>query len=133
MVYIQHRLDEHAQRHVDQAQFIHRKLFGHDVKESVGQRHIVATVLAVSCEIFWCEVHTPLVDSSNHLVTLNTHAVALGQRLERTSRINTMKSTSDTQRVEIHSRLDAEYPIQNRAVEQRVMCKHHGVAPVELG
>ena len=132
LVHVQHRLDEHAQCHVDETQLVHREVLRHQLEQAVGKHNVIAAVLTVSCEFFWCEVNAPFVDSGNHLFTLDTNTVPFSQRFERATCLYAVKRTCDTQRVQVDSGSETEHPIKYRTVKQRVVGQHHGVAPVKL-
>ena len=82
-VQLQHGLDEHAQRQVDQLELSLGEPHGHVLREDVvGQLHVVDAVSRVPCQLCIVEVSVAFADGVQHLVALDAHAHALGLRLE---------------------------------------------------
>ena len=128
----QHRLNEHAQCQVDQLQFLFREPGFHVHREDfVRQLHVVDAVRSVPCQLRIVEVRVAFADGVQHFLTLDPDPHAFGLRLEAVCLVVRVKGTRHAQCISPHLRVHPVVPVENGAIEGRVLAHHHRIRPVE--
>ena len=132
LVQSEDRFCKHPDGCVDELKFEPLELRQQTHEQLVGQRNVVAAVLPVRCELVRREVLAPQVDGVDHLSALGPQLVVLCQLLEAVTHFDAMHSAGHAQRVSDCLGADVKVPVQDRHVEQGVVCQRHGVGPIKL-
>ena len=126
------RVDEHAQRHVNQLELLLGEPHTHvPFEQLTGKMHVVVAIGPIACQLLRGEVRIPLAQRVQHFRALLPDAHALRLCCQRVRLLMGEQCPRHPHNIQPGQRLDPIVPLEDGPVEHRVLAHHHGIGPVD--